>query len=154
MDIANESDLQSVIPDVFSYGISDFTSALGEAANDVINLIKSSWWPNATRNSFIFETQDVAGALTIAPLDPIYLDSAALRKLVVYRAASAYIYPKLATFQDNDGDAFTRKSEFYRTMYNDEWEVVKQLPLYDFNKDGQFADIERRVNNGRRIWRA
>jgi len=153
MAFATESDLQDFIPDIFQHGSNNFTADIANAEEDVVNLIKSSWYPSAYRSTFISENYDATGSAFI-PLDEALLNSAALKKITIYRAASAYIYPKMSTMKDVDGDSFSRKADFYKGMYNDEWDVIKHLPLYDFDEDGNFSDLERRTNNGRRMFRA
>jgi len=153
MAFATESDLQDFMPDIFRHGHNDFTNDLANAEEDIINLIKSSWYPSAIRSTFIRENTDLSFYAFI-PLDVTRLNSAVLKKLTIYRAAYAYIYPKMSTMKDADGDSFSRKSEFYKKMYSEEWSIVKLLALYDFNGDSQFSDLERRVNNGRRVFRA
>lgn len=155
MSIATESDLQDFIPDVYEHGLNSFSKELQFAESDVINLIKSDWWPSAVRSNYSYvQSYDVLNPLFVVPLDANYLNNNELKKLVVYRVAAAYIYPKLSTFKDVDGDSFSRKAEFYKGLYKDEWEIVKKLPLYDFNKDSVFSDAERKLNTGRRLSRA
>ena len=150
---ASDSDLIDYQDKIFDYGIASFNTELTKATADVINLIKSDWWVNAARNfSGLRETVDY-GPL-FPTLDVTYLNTAELVSLTVYRAFSAYIFPRLSKFQDTDGDAFTRMAEFYAKQYDKEWKVVSQLPLYDFDKDSQFEDTERTGPLTRRLSRA
>jgi len=150
-----ESDLQDFIPDIYSYGLNSFTKEIAFAEDDVVNLIKSGWWMDAVRKNFLVsESHDIGGSFGFYPLDVTKLNAEALKKLTIYRVASGYIYPKLSTFKDVDGDSFSRKADFYKKYYNEEWEIVKKLPLYDFNGDGNFSDLERRVNSQRTLARA
>jgi len=149
-----ETDLHDFVPDVYTHGLNSFTKEIAFAEGDVVNLIKSGWWIEAVSKSFfVSELQDFGG-FGFYPLDVTKLNSEALKKITVYRAVSGYIYPKLATFKDVDGDSFSRKAEFYKGMYKEEWEVIRKLPLYDFNSDGTFSDLERRVSSGRTLGRA
>jgi len=152
--LATETDLKSMVPDVFSHGINSFVSDLKMAQDDIVNLIKSSWWNDAIRNNFIVNSTNTSFQQGFIPLDENLLNASALSKIIIYRAVSAYIYPKLSTFKTVDGDSFSRKATFYNKLYNDEWKIVRHLPLYDFNKDGIFSDLERKINGGRRIQRA
>ena len=152
---ATESDLQDFIPDAYQHGLNSFSKEIGFAEEDIVNLIKSDWWTEAIRKSFLIsESVDVGGTFGFLPLDTTKLNASALKKLTIYRAAAAYIYPKLSTFKDVDGDSFSRKAEFYKKAYSEEWDIVKKLALYDFNGDGAFSDIERRLSAGRTLGRA
>lgn len=107
----------------------DWTNQINFATEDVLNKIKSDWW-----------NQVASAGLTI---DEDLLNTDALTNLAVYRTLGFYALPFLSTQMDKDGDSFSRKAEFYRDRYKEEWELVKELPLYDFDQDSQFEDSER-----------
>ena len=96
---------------------------------DILNLIKGAWWPQAT-------------GLSLLSFDESRLNTEALRQLTVYWTLYAYICPFLATFIE--GDTWLAKKDHYKERYDAEWAVVKNLPLYDFDEDDTFEDIERR----------
>ena len=54
---------------------------------------------------------------------------------------------------DEDGDQFSRKIERYTELFANEWEIIKLLPLYDFDGDDAFSDTERRGSYSRRTAR-
>jgi len=49
MAYATDEDLQAYADDVFRHGVSSFADELTLASNDVLNLIKSEWWPAASQ---------------------------------------------------------------------------------------------------------
>ena len=99
------------------------------ATDDVLNKIKADWWEQVSSPLF--------------DIDEDLLNTDALKNLAIYCTLGFYALPFLSTERDKDGDSFSRKAKFYRDRYNEEWEVVKNLPLYDFNSDDQFTDDER-----------
>jgi len=99
------------------------------ATDDVLNKIKAEWW------------SEVSGpSLTI---NEALLNTDALTNLAIYCALGFYVLPYLSTERDKDGDSFSRKAEYYRARFKEEWEIVKELPLYDFDQDSDFEDGER-----------
>lgn len=151
---AINSDLQVFIAGILDYEAttSDFGTFLDMASADVLNLIKADWWTSAVTQHFNNESIDVGGM--IPNLDEANINDAALVNLTCYRAFSQYIMPYLTKDEDQDGDQFSRKGERYAELFAEEWALVKQLPLYDFNGDAQFTDIERRASRPRRVKRA
>jgi len=149
----DDTDVEAFIPEITSFEspASDFSTFYEKASEDVLNLIKAEWWPNAVTKHYGNETIDL-GPLTPS-LDEAHINDAALVNLTCYRAFYQYIMPYLTKDDDDDGDAFPRKAERYERAFTEEWAVVKMLPLYDFNQDGQFKDVERRGSYSRRVAR-
>jgi hypothetical protein len=146
---ADNSDLEDYVSDIFSHGAPSFASELTLASADLLNKVKAEWWPSASQARTAYEN-------TLSPitLDEAYLNTAALKQATIFRALSAYIFPKLSkNVGSADGDVFSAKAEFYRKMYKEEWDTAKMLPLYDFDHDTQFEDIERRGPIPRRVIR-
>jgi len=149
---AADSDLQKVRPDILTHGVASWSDQLGFAGADVLNLMKSSWWVNAVARHFNREIVDIMGSLTPI-MDVTKINDSELVNLVCYRALARYVYPAISIDKDADGDAFSRRMTRYEEAYEEEWERVSLLPLYDFNSDGQFTDIERRGPVRRRVAR-
>ena len=145
---AEDFDLKEYDDDIFDHNVSSFEAEIIRASADVLNKIKSEWWPKAIES---VSSEDHDTGLMPATLDEQYLNTAALKQITIFRALFAYIYPRLSTFID--GDTSREKAAHYKTMFNDEWKVIKGLPLYDFDKDSTFEDTERRGPIGRRLVR-
>jgi len=150
---ATDADLQAFIPSILDNGVASFTPQLTLASTDVLELIKLEWWVNAvtSRYGFTRETVDISPVFPI--LDETKLNEGALVNITCYRALAQYICPMLTTDSD-EADEWNRKMARYAEFYRSEWEALEVKPLYDFNSDNQFSDIERRVSRGRRIVRA
>lgn len=99
------------------------------ATDDVLNKIKADWWEQVSSPLFTIN-EDL-------------LNTDALKNLAIYCTLGFYALPFLSTERDKDGDSFSRKAKYYRDRYKEEWEIVKNLALYDFNSDDQFTDDER-----------
>lgn len=150
-----DADLVEFMPDVLDYGVASFAAQNLRASDDVYNRIFSEWWPTAISRRFglLMSTFDIQSPI-MPTLDPAYLDSVGLKALTVYRAISHYIMPMLASDADANGDLFSRRAVRYDMFYKEEWQKAILLPLYDFNKDTQFTNIERRGRPVKRLLRA
>ena len=128
-DYAQDSDLDNYDETILQQGVASFKNQFTMATADVLNMIKGSWWPKAT-------------SLPLTSFSEANLNTEALRQLTVYKALYTYILPKLAKFLD--GDTFNEKIKFYKERFQEEWETIKNLPLYDWDEDASFEDSERR----------
>lgn len=126
---AKDSDLDKYDPKVRSQGQDSYLDQLTQASEDILNLIKTGWWEEAS-------------GLPIDSFDETKLNIAVLQKITVYKAFYEYIFPKLSKF--TEGDTFLAKIDFYEKRFKDEWLIVKSLPLYDFDDSDSFEDSERR----------
>ena len=138
---AEDTDLQVYETNLLEEsGVASFEDQLTLASADILNKIKSSWWTQASPTS------------TISDFDESKLNVGIIKQLTVYKAFADYIFPKLANFMEDD--TFLKKAEFYKEKYREEWDVVKGLPLYDFDGDTEFEDSERRGPIVREVGRA
>ena len=125
---AQDSDLDDYDPSVRDQDGDDFTKFFTRATADVLNLIKGSWWTQAT-------------GLPVSSFDESNLNTEALRQLTVYKALYAHIYPFFATYLE--GDTWLEKINAKKKLFDEEWAVIKGLPLYDLDGDDVFEDEER-----------
>lgn len=134
---AKDSDLDKYDANVRK-GVDTYIDQLTFASDDILNLIKTAWWPEAT-------------GLSLISFDEARLNVVVLEKVTVYKAFYEYIYPLKSKF--TEGDSFLERIEFYEARFKDEWIVVKGLPIYDFDDDSSFDDDERRGPIQRRLAR-
>lgn len=153
MAYATTPDLTALIPDIATAsvtGITDWSTQLNQASADVLEVWKTQWWKPAVDDFY----QQGYSAITAFPSpDPSLLNTAALKNLTCYRALARYICPMLTNDSDTE-DEWNRKQTRYEAFYADEWEVVKQMALYDWSGDSTFSDWERVPQKGRRCVRA
>ena len=149
---ATDSDLFEHAPELANTGVGSWSDALIYASSDILNMIKASWWPYASSGVPSGENYDYS--LTNPVLDESKINEPALKNLTCYIAMSTYIYPRLSNMVNKDGDAHIRRAEFYTKRSQEEWKIVQQLPLYDFNNDTTFTDVERKGSIVMRIKRS
>ena len=125
---AKDSDIYTYDKSLKDIGEESFADHLLLASNDVLKLIKGTWWPSATE-------------ISLVNFDEANLDEDALVQLTVFKALGDYVFPSLSKFTETD--TFKAKAEHYQARFKDEWATVKGLPLYDFNEDTVHDDDER-----------
>lgn len=123
---ALDSDIYDVI-EITSSASNTWEDELTTATRDVLAKIKSDFW--AGRN--------------ISDFDEANLDTDALVKLTVYRALGWYICPSLESYQGGEEGKWGRKADYFMKMFEEEWLIIQQLPIYDFDEDSVFEDTER-----------
>ncbi len=138
---AKKSDLEKFRSDILDFEASSYNAELTYASKDVLNKIKSGYYPQAASSY----------GLKNVLFDEAKLNTAELVNITCYRALSAYIYPSLSKF--SDGDSLLNLIEYYSNRFHEEWMVIIGLSLYDFNNDGSFTDSDI-VTTPRRIFRA
>jgi len=150
---ATDADLQAFIPSILDNGVASFASQLTLASTDVLELVKLDWWVNAVTARYGFARESIDINPLFPRFDETKLNESVLINITCYRALAQYICPMLTTDSD-EADEWLRKMERYAEFYRVEWDALELKPLYDFNSDGQFKDIERRASRGRRVVRA
>ncbi|MCK5615535.1 hypothetical protein KAR91_77440 [Candidatus Pacearchaeota archaeon] len=123
---AEDSDICDVIridPSASATWLDELTTA----TRDVLAKVKSDWW--APRDIVLF--------------DEANLDTDSLLKLTVYRALGWYICPSLEKFANGEEGKWGKKATYFKEMFAEEWLIIQQLPIYDFNEDDSFDDSER-----------
>lgn len=149
--IATSYDLLKFRPDILTHGIESWNDQLLLAENLVIERVKTEWFVQAVQNTYIGAMRETVDYNALYPLfDVAYLNKPALITTIVYCALAYFIYPSITKDVDDGNDAFTRRAERYMAFYQDEWNRVSKLPLYDFNKDTSFSDLER-ANRTRQV---
>jgi len=134
-------DLVGFVPELSEFNV-DASNDLQMASDDILNRLKVSWWTQAASTRMGRENLAL-DVLQLPPLKVSKLNIPAIKNLTCYRALSAYILPKMSSDLSATGDAFGRKSVHFEKMYASEWETVILLPIYDFDGDGNFEEIER-----------
>jgi len=152
---ATDSDLVTFMPDMLTFGVGSFIPQNMMASDDVFERLNAEWWPQAIGGFYGLAQATVDVTWPVLPvMQEARLNVAALKNLTAYRAISHYIMPLLSSDADANGDLFTRRADRYNSFYHEEWEKVTNLPLYDFNADNRFSNIERMLPTGRRLMRA
>jgi len=150
---ANDTDLKTFIPRILDNGVVSFADQLQLASDDVLEMIKVDWWVNAVSSRYSLNRETTDWSSFFPKFDEALLNTAQLKNLTCYRALHKYICPMLTNDAD-EADEWTRKEERYKQFFDEEWQKIIKMPLYDFNQDSAFDDIERRQRSGIRLSRA
>ncbi len=133
---ALDSDIYAVI-EITPSPSNKFEDELTLATRDVLAKIKSSFWPPRDISTF----------------DEDNLDTTALLKMTVYRALGWYICPAEEKYVGGETGSWGRQAEHFKKMFKEEWTIVQQLAIYDFDEDAVFEESERQPKIVRRTRR-
>lgn len=133
---AETSDIAKII-DIDPPAGDAWTDELTKATRDVLAKIKAEFWPPRHISSF----------------DEANLDPDQLVDITVYRALGWYICPALENFARGEEGKWSLKANHFKDMFLEEWTTIQQLPIYDFDEDGEFEDTERQGLISKRIGR-
>ena len=122
---ALDSDIYDVI-EITPSASNTWEDELTLATRDVLAKIKSSYWPPRDISTF----------------DEGNLDTTALLKMTVYRALGWYICPSLEKYVGGEIGVWGMQASRFKDMFKEEWGIVQQLPIYDFDEDAVFEDTE------------
>jgi len=150
---ASDTDLETFIPSILENGVVSFDVQLQLASDDVLEMVKVKWWVNAVSSRYALNRETTDWSSYFPRFDEALLNTVQLKNLTCYRAFHKYICPML-TGDADDADEWTRKEERYKIYFDEEWDKITRMPLYDFNQDSAFDDIERRQGGGVRLQRA
>jgi len=151
MAYATNSDLVALRVDILKHGVTDWTAQLALAEADVIERIKVEWFIEASKGMFAHGLSGQPMQTILDVFDITYLNTALLKNLICYRAMAWYIYPSLTKDTEDGEDAYSRRAVRYGDFYNDEWERVIKMPLYDFNADASFTALDRQPSSKRTV---
>lgn len=149
-----DDDVLQYMPDILDFGQQSFNAQHLKASDDVYEKIFTEWWPNAIirRYGLTKYRMDILWP-TLPTMDVAFLNIPAIKQLTCYRSIGHYIMPMLASNASNN-DFFMNRATMYQKFYIEEWQKVQRLSLYDFDKDGQFLNIERAGPIHRKVVRA
>lgn len=140
MTMSTDNDIIEYFPDLYNYGIQDFSLDHDKTRNDIIRSLRIEWWPRQRR-----QTSDITIRLlnTDVEMDETLLSESQFTRAAVFHCLSYYILPKLSKF-DPDGDRFDTMMKYYKSRYEEEFQLVLRDGVeYDNNDDGTIENNER-----------
>ena len=143
------TDIKIYFFDAEQYAYNDLDSLLAAAEEDVINYFTYNWFPKAWSSYYNTDIVTVNGTSFTPTIDLSKLNTTVLSKLMVYRALGEYIYLSLAKTTNVDEDSFYARALEFQKKYYSELKLLLETPLYDFNGDTQFDNID--INSQRKI---
>ena len=148
MAFATNSDLLQYVPTITSHGITDFSTQLTAAENDVKRYIEIEWYNKAFSQGF-----NQLGRAVGTEFNASLLTESQWTRATVFRALYAHILPLLSPFTVG-GDTFREMIDYYRQRYNEEIKAeISQGVEYDGNNDGSISRGEKHKHRQDRIYR-
>jgi len=142
-----QADLELYFLDLSQYGLTTVDATIDQAETDVINYFSYVWFPNAYKKYLggnIDQSINTNNG-TIPPIDLAYLNTDLLKRLMTYRTLGFHLFPSLMKTTTVEDDSFFARAEYFQKQYNEEITLLSGVPLYDFNKDSQFDNLD--LNN-------
>ena len=100
MSMSNDQDILEYMPDLYDYGIQDFSAEHAKTREDILRRLRIEWWPKLQPWKY-----DIRYFNTPPEMDPALLTEGQFTRAAVYHSLAYYILPKLAKF-DPEGDRF------------------------------------------------
>ena len=138
MALITESDLLEYMPDLLEYGIQDFSDEIAKTDEDIYRLLRIRWWP-----SVVTKIYDISVARTgyRTEMDTTKLKPSELKRSAVFYCLSYHIIPKLSKFEV-DGDRFREMMVYYKTRFDEEFDLAMRELHYDWDSDGLYENEE------------
>jgi hypothetical protein len=124
MTMSTDLDIQEYFPDLYNYGIQDFSAEHAKTRGDIIRRLKTEWWPRK------------ANLYTGIEMDTTLITESQFTRAAVFHCLSYYILPKLTQFSP-DGDRWEKMMAYYKSRYEEEFTaVINDGVEYDADNDG------------------
>jgi hypothetical protein len=131
-----------------NHGVTDWTTQLAEAENDVNRWLEVNWYNKTFTQGF-----DQIGRAVGSEMDATLLTDTQWTRATVYRALYAHILPTLSPFAVG-GDTFREMIDFYRERFHEEMDLeIGKGVEYDLNNDGTISRTEKHKHRQDRIYR-
>ena len=141
MTMSTDSDILEYMPDLFDYGIQDFTADHAKTRDDILRKLRIEWWPRFS--AWSNDPSLVAYNRARPEMSADLLTESQFTRSAAFHVLAYYILPKLAKF-DPDGDRFENMMKHYRSRFEEEFDLVLRDGVeYDSNDDGTVTDGEK-----------
>ena len=138
MMMSNDADLLEYLPDLYDYGIQDFSSYHAKTEQDILRELRIRWWPTVSYRA----VHDIR-IVSSPEMNPLLLEDTQFTRSAVFHCLSFYVLPQLNKFEP-DGDRFGEMMTYYRDRYKEEFDLVlRDGVLYDFDGDSTITSAER-----------
>jgi len=138
MTMSTDTDIQEYFPDLYEFGIQDFSTDHARTREDIIRQLRIDWWPRMQSRTNIFSAS--------TELNVALLTETQFTRAAVFHVLSYYILPKLAKF-DPEGDKFENMMKYYKERYSEEFNLIlKDGVEYDTDDSGNISNDEKIQN--------
>ena len=148
MTMSTDQDILEYMPDLFDYGIQDFSADHAKSREDILRRLRIDWWPR-----FQPWKSDIRYISSYSEMDANQLTESQFTRTAVFHCLSYYILPKLAKF-DPEGDRFANMMDHFKSRYEEEFNfVLKDGVEYDLNDDNVIDSGEKAPRDFMRLVR-
>jgi hypothetical protein len=138
MAMSTDQDILEYVPDLYDYGIQDFSADHTRTREDILRRLRIDWWPRLQPYKY-----DIRYVNTTPEMDADKLTESQFTRSAVFHVLAYYILPKLAKF-DPEGDRFENMMKHYRSRFEEEFTLVlKDGVEYDLNNDAVVDATEK-----------
>lgn len=138
MTMSTDEDILEYMPDLFDYGIQDFSDYHEKTRQDIFRQLRVEWWPKQRLERF-----DIKVLNNNTEMDEELLTESQFTRAAVFHVLSYYILPILSKFEA-DGDRFREMMTYYRKRFEEEFNLVLRDGVeYDLDDDGNITDSEK-----------
>lgn len=139
MAMSTDTDILEYFPDLYEYGIQDFSDYHEKTRQDILRELRIRWWPTQARQY----RYDIAVVAHNPEMDANLLTESQFKRAAVFHCLSYYILPQLNKFEP-DGDRFGEMMKYYKDRWNEEFDLVLRDGVeYDSNNDDVIQDGEK-----------
>jgi hypothetical protein len=139
MTMSTDADIQEYFPDLYDYGIQDFSDYHEKTRQDIFRRLRIEWWPTKSRAL----KYNIAVVATDPEMDETLLTESQFKRAAVFHCLAYYILPQLNKFEP-DGDRFGEMMKYYKARFEEEFDlVVRDGVEYDSNNDNVLSDGEK-----------
>lgn len=151
MTMSTDQDIQEYMPDLYDYGIQDFSADHAKTRQDIFRRLRVEWWPK--HRPWTTDITIVGSAWTQPEMDETLLTESQFTRAAVFHVLAYYILPKLMKF-DPEGDRFENMQKHYKARFEEEFDLVLRDGVeYDANDDGTIETGEKQATHFMRLVR-
>jgi hypothetical protein len=144
MAIFTEDNIVEYFPDLHNYGIQDFNDFIAKTEADIHRLLRIQWFPKVSSN--------YPSRAGLGHYDTTRVNESQLTRSGVYYCLYKYILPQLTQWAV-EGDSFQTQIDFYRSAFDEEFDLATRELIYDWDSDGSYEESERELQPTQRLVR-
>lgn len=149
MTMSTDADIQEYFPDLYDYGIQDFSDFHEKTRQDIFRRLRIDWWPTKSQSY----RYNIAMVSTEPEMNDTLLTESQFKRAAVFHCLAYYILPQLNKFDPN-GDRFAEMMKYYKARFDEEFDLVLRDGVeYDSNNDNTITDGEQQPTTFLRLVR-
>jgi hypothetical protein len=150
MAMSSDTDILEYFPDLYNYGIQDFSAEHAKTRGDILRRLRIEWWP---RKSQALTVDISIIGFNNTEMDESLITESQFTRAAVFHCLAYYILPKLTQFSV-DGDRFERMMTYFKSRYEEEFDAVLHDGVeYDADESGTITNAEKVTQHQQRLVR-